>query len=191
MDGSHIGILGQSSTWDLRDPASLTFADAPKDVLAILKQEEEEAEAEKRLSSLKNSSQVSGTVNKSEVRNSRQQKNGAGHRSSVLDLSGSLAAGELSTHSRERLQTADAMKPGISTWYCSTQYAKAYIQERMKPKKIPLGAQAITKATREKPAGSLRLFQYLEPYELETVRLPPLKGGKVDLNNLPKLSKEV
>jgi hypothetical protein len=164
----------------------LSYGDAPKDVLAILKQEEEEAEAEKRLANLMNSSQ-SANAALSESKTVRKKPG----RNSILDLSGSLAVNEPPSHSRERLQTADAMKPSISTWYCSTQYARAYIQERMKPKKIPLGAQAITKATREKPAGSLRLFQYLEPYELETIKLPPLKGGKVDFNNLPKLSKDV
>ena len=145
----------------------------PKDIQEVLDMEAEEQEALERMQELQSKMRIDGNFKsfKKGVQTLR-------HSLVATDRATSLT-GESLDKLRSKLKTADLLSPNINTWYGNTIHAKELVVDKLPKKRIPQGAQAIYKATKDKGNCS-RLYQYLDPYELDNIKLPSIKG-KIDL----------
>jgi hypothetical protein len=166
----------------LTEPSSYADQDYPDDVINALEIEEEERQALEKL-------QLSMSMNANKVTSPPfLGRSGTRKNASMLKASRDLSiSSDTLSQLREqqkslaRFRSSELLKPNLATWYSNTIFAKESVLERIPHKRVPLGASAIARATKDRlhgagnPSGALRLYQHLEPYELEAVRLPALK----------------
>jgi hypothetical protein len=164
MVGEHIGIFGQIKLWDLAVPSTFCHPSIFKDVEEILSQEEEERQALNRLKSTKSDPSI-------DKKTTRNQKTYNDTNAKPIDQPNQKKQDPSST----RLKTADLLSSSVNTWYGNTIFARELILEKIPRKRMPQGAKSISMASKEKGQGVLRLYQYLEPYELVNVQLPSIK----------------
>ena len=165
-----MGIFGQPDLWDLSVLKTYGHPGFPHDVAQVFELEREEQERDEKLR------MVIRKIRRRRKSFSRHEFIDPGaKRTSVAPLP------RLQESPQRRIRTPDALNPTFNSWYSKSICAKELVLDKIPRKRMPAGAQAITKAMRDKGQGSLRLYQYLDPYELESIRLPGIKG-KLDFS---------